>query len=775
MRPFRCPVTILNTLDHLGSGPTCIFDIDILTKSMNSKPVVAGNQSNSNAGTKENIDASQAGKKTVPDQEYILLPLWAFDPLLSQGPKNIEVPEKESGVSSKEDDNQDLRDEFERLIQHEKNGENDVNIYGCDDDPNMPNLEEIVYLDDDEDVGAEADMTNLDTNIPVSPISTTKIHKVHPIEQIIRDIHSSPQTRRMTKSMTDHEPKKVIKALTDLSWIESMQDELLQFNLQQVWILVDLPYGKRSIRTKWIYRNKKDERGIVVRNKMDMKSAFLYGKIKEEVLCIEFEKPMHKKFQMSSMGELTYFLGLTPMETSKPIMKDEIVEDVDVHLYRSMIRSLMYLTSSRPDIIFVDSPFDLEAYTDSDYVGASLDRKSTTRGYQFLGCRLISWQCKKQTVVVNSTTEAEYIAASNCCGQIIHKGWLNWNAKAAMDEIRVKTDFNDEYDTPSHTKKVFANMRRQGKDFSRRVTPLFETMLIQHPAGVGEGSGEPTYPQHTSTSTQPFHEESITIPSSSQPKKTKKHRKTKSKATEISQSSGLTTLVADETVHEKRRDIVKRAATTASSLEAEQDSGSGLRRQDTTLGDIPAQTRIESSTEKSLGDQEDASNQRRNIANFDQNEGISFVQEDAETQGRYGPNIEVNTASTSITTASINITTVEPVTTVSAPATTAGVSLKSKSFEEVQKAFNKTMSWINLFVLMDLEVVKGSGKKAKSSRKEAVSKKRARKGLDEESVKRQKLEDDTKKEELKACLKIVSNDDKIINIEPLAIKSLTVD
>ncbi|GJV93368.1 hypothetical protein Tco_1541181 [Tanacetum coccineum] len=66
-----------------------------------------------------------------------------------------------------------------------------------------------------------------------------------------------------------------------------------------------------------------------------------------------------------------------------------------------------------------DSPFDLVAYTDSDYAGASLNRKSTTRGCQFLRSRLISWQCKKQTIVANSITEAKYVAASSCCGQLL--------------------------------------------------------------------------------------------------------------------------------------------------------------------------------------------------------------------------------------------------------------------------------------------------------------------------------------------------------------------
>nr|GEV57418.1 putative ribonuclease H-like domain-containing protein [Tanacetum cinerariifolium] len=127
-----------------------------------------------------------------------------------------------------------------------------------------------------------------------------------------------------------------------------------------------------------------------------------------------------KKFDFTTVKTTS-----TPIEPNKALIKDAEAKDVDVHLYRSMIGILMYLTASRPDIMFAvcacarDSPFDLEAFFDSDYAGASLDRKSTTGGYQFLGKRLISWQYKKQTIVANSTTKAEYVAAASCCGHVL--------------------------------------------------------------------------------------------------------------------------------------------------------------------------------------------------------------------------------------------------------------------------------------------------------------------------------------------------------------------
>ncbi|GJZ64405.1 putative ribonuclease H-like domain-containing protein [Tanacetum coccineum] len=202
-------------------------------------------------------------------------------------------------------------------------------------------------------------------------------------------------------------------------------------------------------KTLFIKRDKKDI--MLVQVYVD---DIIFGSTNKS-WCDEFEALMKSRFQMSSMGELTFFLGLqvkqhkggifisqdkyvaeilkkfdlvnvkaaiTPMETKMPLTKDEEAFDVDVHLYRSMIGSLMYLTASRPDIMYAVCVVTFQVTpkisplnaVKSDYGGSNLDRKSTTGGCQFLGQRLISWQCKKQTIVATSTTEAEYVAALHC-------------------------------------------------------------------------------------------------------------------------------------------------------------------------------------------------------------------------------------------------------------------------------------------------------------------------------------------------------------------------
>ncbi|GJT89598.1 putative ribonuclease H-like domain-containing protein [Tanacetum coccineum] len=126
-------------------------------------------------------------------------------------------------------------------------------------------------------------------------------------------------------------------------------------------------------------------------------------------LCIEFEKLMHDKFQMSLMGELTFFLvcACAKFQVTPKVSHSHAVKRTFRYLKGQSKLGLWYPRNS---------PFDLVAYSDSDYARASLDRKSTTGGCQFLRCRLISWQCKKQIVVATSSTEAEYVAAASCCG-----------------------------------------------------------------------------------------------------------------------------------------------------------------------------------------------------------------------------------------------------------------------------------------------------------------------------------------------------------------------
>ncbi|GJZ91842.1 hypothetical protein Tco_0663907 [Tanacetum coccineum] len=306
-----------NTPNVTGNRPDWLFDVDSLTISMNYMPVVAGNQTNSIAGTRDNNVIGQAEKRTEPEQEYILIPFYTTDPLISQGPKDSEEDSRinpieldVSGASDKDaEDDQASRSEFERLLQQEKqtvhsNSTNSINTVSTpvsttrpsftnaapsSPDNNagtseehlfekkfpfknaftLPDVPNVFSIDDtgifsnayeDEDVCVEADLNNLETTMNVSPILTTRIDKDHPKDQIIRVLNSTIQTRRMTKIFDEHamvsyinkqrktnhkyyqnclfacflsqnEPKKVIKALEDPSWIKAMQEELLQFQL----------------------------------------------------------------------------------------------------------------------------------------------------------------------------------------------------------------------------------------------------------------------------------------------------------------------------------------------------------------------------------------------------------------------------------------------------------------------------------------------------------------------------------------------------------------
>nr|GFA36087.1 putative ribonuclease H-like domain-containing protein [Tanacetum cinerariifolium] len=412
-----------------------------------------------------------------------------------------------------------------------------VDPFKYPDDSDMPELEDIVYSDDEEDVGAEADLSKLETNIPVSYIPTIKVYKDHLVNQIIGDLNSASQTRSMTRMVKEQaglhqinnedfhtcmfacfvsqeEPKKVHQALKDLSWIEAMnkKDErgivimnkarlVAQGHTQEEGIDYDKVFAPvASIEAIRLFLAYASFMGFMV-YQMDVKSTFLYETIKEEVyvcqrlgfedpdypdkvykvvkalyglhqaprawyetlatyllengfqkgkidqtlfiknqkgdillvhvyvddiifrftnkeLCKAFERLMKDKFQMNIKS------ASTPIGTEKPLLKDPNGEDVDVYIY-------------------------------SDYSGTSLDRKSTAEGCQFLGYGLISWQCKKQTVVATLSTEAKYVAAASCYAQVL------WIQNQLLDYGSI---FNDDPSLPPPTQgNYFPDVRKELK------------------------------------------------------------------------------------------------------------------------------------------------------------------------------------------------------------------------------------------------------------------------------------------------------------------------
>ncbi|GJR50369.1 hypothetical protein Tco_1400890 [Tanacetum coccineum] len=317
-------------------------------------------------------------------------------------------------------------------------------------DPSIQSLEATSIFDDAYDdraeVGAEADLNNLVTTINVSYIPITRIHKG-----------------------IDYDEMNLKSAFL----YGTIEEEVYVMQLLVLRSTVPVIGFIRLKRFIWLIKL-----SSLVKQKYD--GIFIsQDKYVADIL---------KKFDFSSVKTVS-----TIIETNKALLKDEESKDVDVYLYRSMIRSLMYLTASRPNIMFVvcacarfqvtpkvshlhavkmifryfkgqpklglwyprDSPFDLEAFSDSDYTGASLDRKSTTGGCQFLGKRLISWQCKKQTIVANSTIEAEYVDVANCCGQMlwIQNQMLDYRAERwVVCDITRLYKFHREYGKPGGIK-----------------------------------------------------------------------------------------------------------------------------------------------------------------------------------------------------------------------------------------------------------------------------------------------------------------------------------
>ncbi|GKE22444.1 putative ribonuclease H-like domain-containing protein, partial [Tanacetum coccineum] len=465
-----------------GDGPKWLFDIDVLTKSMNYVPVVTCTNSNDFVVTKESIGAGHSSKEPGSSQDYILMPLWKDGSLFDYSPKNIsnDEPQPSSDAGKKDDDggidNQEGPENSSQDVNTAGPSINTVSTNISTGSLNINTISPSVTTTPLEATHADffgyetkLDMSNITNTYLVPTTPSTRILKDHSLDHVIGNVQSDVQTRRMTRSTNEQgfistvyegktyedlqnylfacflsqvEPKKMdVKSAFLYGKIEEevyvcqsprfedpefpnkvYKEEKALYGLHQdprAWYetlstyLLDNGFKRGQIdKTLFIKRIKSDILLVQV-----YVNDIIFGSTKKE-LCTNFEKLMYKKFQMSSIGELSCFLGLqttsTPMETSKSLLKDSEDEDVDVHLYRSMIGSLMYLTASRPNIMFAvcacarfqvtlkvshlhavnrifrylkgqpklglwypkDSPFNLEAYTDSDYVGASLDRKS---------------------------------------------------------------------------------------------------------------------------------------------------------------------------------------------------------------------------------------------------------------------------------------------------------------------------------------------------------------------------------------------------------------
>ncbi|GKA40099.1 putative ribonuclease H-like domain-containing protein [Tanacetum coccineum] len=512
-----------------GKGPTWLFDLDYLTDSMNYQPVRAENQANKttgpeeanhSAGTQDNIDAENSEMEADPARDYFVLPICSSytSTIKSSEAKNVGDKPNED-ISSKPNEepvdqaHQIFLEELERLKRQEKEANDAAAALRQEF---AQDIEDLLL----QEGAARASSTNY-VNTASTPVNTAS---------------SSGSVRAGRLSYPDpynYANKKDSQIISRKFQVMGS----LQVHLIMMRILVDLPYEKKAIGTKWVYRNKKDERGVVVRNKarlvahryrqeegidydeMDVKSAFLYGIIDEEVYVSQppgfvdpkFPKKVYKvvkalyglhqalrawyatlstfllksgyrrgtidktlfikkdkndimlvqvyvddiifgstKRLQSKQKEDVFFISQdkyvaeilkkfdfasvkavsTPIETQKPLTKDEEVADVDVHLYRSMISSLMYLTASRPDIMFAVCPcFRFQVTPKTSHLNAvkrifsttltNLTGKSTTGVVKILAGDLCSWQCKKQTIVstVCYLPEAEYVAAANCCGQ----------------------------------------------------------------------------------------------------------------------------------------------------------------------------------------------------------------------------------------------------------------------------------------------------------------------------------------------------------------------
>nr|GEX35921.1 putative ribonuclease H-like domain-containing protein [Tanacetum cinerariifolium] len=399
-------------------------------------------QTNGIAGTKDNIVAGQAEKKKEPEQDSLVSNVGpSFVNAASPSPINV--------AGTPASNNAFEEHPFERFSPFK-------NAFSLPHVPIVTPINDTGIFGnayDDEAVEEEVDMNNVVSSYTIPGAPLTKFLKDHPKDQegIDYDEVFAPVARiksiRLFMAYASFKDFVVYQIDVKSAFLYGkIKDEVyvcqppcfedLNFP-ENVYKVEKTLYGLHQAPRAWyetlstylidndFHRGQIDKTLFIKRHKDDIMLVQVYVDdiiFQQKSNGIFISQDKYVADILKKIGFSTVKTVSTPIEHNKALVKDAEAENVDVHLYRLMIGSFMYLTASRPDITFVVcaySPLDFEAYSDSDYAGASLDRKSTTSDCQFLVKRLISWKCKKQTIVANFTTEAEYVASASCCGQVL--------------------------------------------------------------------------------------------------------------------------------------------------------------------------------------------------------------------------------------------------------------------------------------------------------------------------------------------------------------------
>ncbi|GJT23150.1 putative ribonuclease H-like domain-containing protein [Tanacetum coccineum] len=299
-----------------------------------------------------------------------------------------------------------LRKKFEHLVIKEGAARtNSTNIFSIVSTPAKASSTNLVYT------GVVADFTNLEPVVNVSPIPTSRIHSTHPRALILGDPNSAVQTR-----------SKISEALEGEAGVMIFK--------KNYWVKEVVVVSNKAKRFKCLkptgYSDPKYPQKVYKVVKARLRGYISFPELSKQ----KEDGYLYKsgdKYVAENPEEVKHLVFIVSLTASRPDIMFAVcacsrfqVTPKSSHL--SAVKRIFRYLKGKPKLgLWYPrvSSFDLESYSDSDYAGANLDRKSTTGGCQFLGRRLISWQCKKQTIVATSTTEAEYVAAASCCGQVL--------------------------------------------------------------------------------------------------------------------------------------------------------------------------------------------------------------------------------------------------------------------------------------------------------------------------------------------------------------------